>query len=626
MRAEVRVFGSIRVAMDGHTLGARDFGGRKPKQLLEILVLSSDRHVAKERLAHLLWGDDLPLNATGALEHYISLLRRRLDPAGARHESLIVTDHGGYRFDAGRAWVDLAEFDSLYQAAVASSDRPAMERALGLVTGDLLEDEPYSEWAQSARRDNQQHRLRLHVATGELALAEGDDHAAAAHARAALALDGLHEAAVRLLMTASYRAGEQSRALRTFEQFRQALAADVGAEPMPATLAVHEAVLHQATPVRSPAAIAPERPPTAIAPERPPTVTAPRRPPRPALPAQRGLPSGGGHQSIAFGQPSLVGRDRELDACQALLDRADPVPGLRSVLVEGELGIGKTALLDELARRLPTERTVRAACTRHAASVSGSLLEEVLCRLLGADADVLDLLDGLVGTQAGHRPLPLPVLRRLDVRLAAAGPFAVLVDDAHLADERSLLVLLALGRRRAVIRGTVILTADLARTPDQHLLHSYEPDLRVALGPLTRDHLLTLGVPDVYERTGGVPLLVTGCASGAGPDVDAHVAKRVLDRLGGTAGRTWRVLVGCATTSGAFGPEQVGRLARLDPLEVVEILERLCRERVLAVAGAAYRFRHPLVRQIVLDAVSPGRRRLLEARAGSGIRSVPLTR
>jgi len=146
MGAEVRVFGSIVVTMEGQRLGPRDFGGRKPKQLLEILVLSSGRYVPKDRLAHLLWGEDLPNDAAGSLEHYVSLLRRRLAPAGTRSSSVIVTDHGGYRFDATRAWVDLTEFDALYDAAMASSDRPAMERALTLATGELLGGEPYTEW------------------------------------------------------------------------------------------------------------------------------------------------------------------------------------------------------------------------------------------------------------------------------------------------------------------------------------------------------------------------------------------------------------------------------------------------------------------------------------------------
>ena len=589
MRAEVRVFGSICVTTDGRTLGARDFGGRKPKQLLEILVLSGGRHVAKERLAHLLWGEELPLSAAGALEHYVSVLRRRLDPSAARGTSLVVTDHGGYRFDASRAWVDLTEFDALYDAAIASSDRPAMERALQLATGDLLEDEPYSDWAQGARRDNHQQRLRLHVAAGELALAEGDDASAAKHAKAALSLDGLDEAAVRLLMTASYRVGEQSRALRTFEQFRRALALDVGAEPMPATRAVHEAVLRQAS-----------------------LVPAQRRSSSPASAA-----ASAARTFTGAAEPRLVGRDREIDDCLALFARGDEGPGLRSVLVDGELGVGKTALLDELARRRPARRTVQVRCTPRSTAVAGGLLEEVLAQLVRPGADVDDLLDGLVGTGDEERPMPLPLLRELDLRLAAGGPFAVLVDDAHLADERSLLALLALGRRRALSRGTVVLAADLARAPHGSPLNVLDADVRVRLAPLTREQLLALGIPDLHERTGGLPLLVAGCARDGGASVSADVAERVLSRLRSTAERTWLVLVACATVSGDFGPEEIARLVGLNPLEVAETQELLCRERVLAVVGEAYRFRYPLVRQIVRDTVSAGRRRLLEHRVRS---------
>ena len=82
MPTEVRVFGSVHVTVDGRRLTAKDFGGRKPKQLLEILVLSSGRYVSKDQLAHLLWGDALPQNASGSLEHYVSVLRRRLSPVG----------------------------------------------------------------------------------------------------------------------------------------------------------------------------------------------------------------------------------------------------------------------------------------------------------------------------------------------------------------------------------------------------------------------------------------------------------------------------------------------------------------------------------------------------------------
>ena len=114
MTTQVFVFGSLRVVVDGRRLTARDFGGRKPKQLLEILVLSSGRYVPKDQLAHLLWGDDLPHSASGSLEHYVSLLRRRLVPERGGGPGVIVTGHGGYRFDPSDAWVDLTQFDELF--------------------------------------------------------------------------------------------------------------------------------------------------------------------------------------------------------------------------------------------------------------------------------------------------------------------------------------------------------------------------------------------------------------------------------------------------------------------------------------------------------------------------------
>jgi DNA-binding SARP family transcriptional activator len=67
----VRLFGPLEIDIDGRTLGPRDFGGIKPKQVLEILLVERGRPVAKERLADLLWGDDLPRNIAATLETYV---------------------------------------------------------------------------------------------------------------------------------------------------------------------------------------------------------------------------------------------------------------------------------------------------------------------------------------------------------------------------------------------------------------------------------------------------------------------------------------------------------------------------------------------------------------------------
>jgi hypothetical protein len=59
---------------------------------------------------------------------------------------------------------------------------------------------------------------------------------------------------------------------------------------------------------------------------------------------------------------------------------------------------------------------------------------------------------------------------------------------------------------------------------------------------------------------------------------------------------------------------------------VIEELERLCERRILRVDGLRFRFRYDLVRQVLLDSISPARRRLLHDRVVAGGRVEPLHR
>ncbi len=584
MTTQVFVFGSLRVVVDGRRLTARDFGGRKPKQLLEILVLSSGRYVPKDQLAHLLWGDDLPHSASGSLEHYVSLLRRRLVPERGGGPGVIVTGHGGYRFDPSDAWVDLTQFDELFDQASAAPDRGTMEQALALARDDLLEDEPYACWALTARSAHVQRRLQLHVAAGELALVDGDLGAAVAHARSAVAIDDLHEAGVRLLMTALYRGGEQAEALRAFGRLRRSLVDDVGADPMPQTAAVHQAVLrHAVTPSLG------------------------------HLPTQRGPVKPVGSAAPAGLRP-LLGRDADVAACLDLCRSAVTGTGLRTAMVVGELGIGKSALLDEVERRLLPSRVVRVGCTVQTRPVQGWLLEELLAGVAGSTDVTRGVLDDVVTDQPGGRPLALPALRELDRLLASVSPVHLLVDDAHLADERSLEVLAALARGRGSSRGAVLLAADVARSPLGHRIRFHPVDLTVTLAPLAAQHLLSLGVPGLHEGSGGLPLLVAGATVGDGGRrlPVAVVNERVLASLRHDGDVVWGVVVACALAGERFGPSEIARLSGRDVIEVAEVQDRLCERHVLDAVDDQYRFRYPMVRDIVRDSVSAARRRLLE--------------
>src|ERR1700757_5428172 len=75
---EIRLFGSIAVGHAGRTLGARDFGGSRPKQVLEILLAARGRPGPVGRLPELLWGEGVPDNFAASIQTFISTLRRHL--------------------------------------------------------------------------------------------------------------------------------------------------------------------------------------------------------------------------------------------------------------------------------------------------------------------------------------------------------------------------------------------------------------------------------------------------------------------------------------------------------------------------------------------------------------------
>jgi DNA-binding SARP family transcriptional activator len=106
---QIHLLGStVAVVADRRTAG-RDFGGVKPRRLLELLALTPGKPVSKGQLAELLWDGEPPRSWVTTLEAYVSLLRRALDPGAPVSRSLIVTTSGGYLLHH-RARVDLTAF------------------------------------------------------------------------------------------------------------------------------------------------------------------------------------------------------------------------------------------------------------------------------------------------------------------------------------------------------------------------------------------------------------------------------------------------------------------------------------------------------------------------------------
>lgn len=149
----------------------------------------------------------------------------------------------------------------------------------------------------------------------------------------------------------------------------------------------------------------------------------------------------------------LLGRTRELEALDRLLREVRD--GRSQVLVlRGEAGVGKSALLDHLAGQAAQLQTVRAAGVEAESDFAYSALQR-LCVPLLSHLDRLpavqqDALRVAFGLSAGNPPEMLLVgiaVLGLFAEAAAQSPLVCLVDDAQWLDLMSHRILAFVGRR-----------------------------------------------------------------------------------------------------------------------------------------------------------------------------------
>ena len=590
-RPVIRLFGPLAIEVDGHSLGSRDLGGTRPKRVLEILLAARGHPVPTDRLAELLWAHELPQNAAGSLQTFVSVLRRRLVADRERARELVVTEAEAYRVDTHLVDLDLDRFDELVDRVKGEATHPArllLEEALGLVRGEVLEDEPYAVWAEDLRAHYQGRVLTARLDAADAALAELDYAAALLHTEAAAALDRFSERAHRIAMLTLYALGRPHDALDTYRRFRTRLDEELGLEPSAEMRALESAILRQED----------VRPllPEAVEPTR---------------------------KTAAGHALRLLGRADELDALERCAHKA--LEGSCClVLVEGEAGVGKTRLLDELAIGLVGVRLGRAA---------GSELEQHLPYVPVAAA----LREALCGAafERRHRPALAQILPefavddtlesgQLDGLEALAGlianhaPIALLIDDLQWADAATIAALSYLRRRCANVGLVLVTAARSEELPPGHPVRRLKVDRVMRLEPLTRAQLAPLGGSDLYESTGGNPRFVVetlaGGRKGARPST---LAETLVAQCRAEGAWACRVLLAASVLPQPFEPEPLADVLYVDVAELTEELERLCERRILRVDGFGFRFRYGLVRDVLRASVSPARRRLLEQRLES---------
>ena len=201
---------------------------RKPRALLALLLLNANRPTSTDALIEGLWGENAPPSAHGALQNYVSQLRKTLG------RNVVVTRAPGYMLRVEPDELDLLVFERLL-AEAANGDTAhraeLLRRALALWRGPPLAefaDEPFAA-LEAARLQG------LHLAATEqlleLELELGRHAALVPELERLVREQPLSERLRGLLMLALYRAGRQADALAAYREGRQILDQELGLEP-----------------------------------------------------------------------------------------------------------------------------------------------------------------------------------------------------------------------------------------------------------------------------------------------------------------------------------------------------------------------------------------------------------
>ncbi len=326
----------------------------------------------------------------------------------------------------------------------------------------------------------------------------------------------------------------------------------------------------------------------------------------------------------------LLGRRRERELLDRLLEAASNGAG-GVLVVHGEAGVGKTALMDYAVETAGAFRVLRTEGVEAEMELPFAALQQLCSPILELNDRLpppqRDALAVALGLSAGQAPNPFLIgLAVLGLMSEAAEeqPLLCVVDDAHWLDRASARALVFVARRLLAEKVALLFAArdvgdTLAGLPEVNVEGLNAHDARTLLESALPARLDDPISERLLVEAHGNPLALLEMPRGLTPaqlaggfgmptalPLSSQIEENFARRLGNLPRDTRRLLL-LAAADPVGDPALVWRAARR--LGIPEEAAETVQSEGLLELGARVTFRHPLVRSAVYRAAAPGERR-----------------